>query len=226
MDLIGNIYITSDKNILFETMNMRPDVKIISLDENNELGIDPNRFVSGSILLPPVEAVIAEVDGNEQKYDMIYSAHIFSDPVKDYMSSIIAFMYLGGELLLYYPDSDYNNTLKKMLYFILSTYGIHIGIINDPNPDNRVCYLDNRYEGLCLDLIYYYTRIIDWREYLYQYPLNLPINDSIMNILMYQIQPFGDTYEEKLEVINRLRKIVKKNPKIIVPITSTYYNGR
>ena len=86
MILKGNILITTDKNIIYETLHMRPDVKIISLDEDNSIGLDPSIFVYGTILLPPVEAVIAEVDGNEEKYDMIYSNHLISDPVKEYMS--------------------------------------------------------------------------------------------------------------------------------------------
>lgn len=216
MDLLGDIYITTDKNIVFETINMRPDVKLISLDEDNELGIDPKCFISGSILLPPVEAIIAEVDGNEQKYDFIYSSHLNSDPVKEYIACLIAFMYKGGSVLMYYPDSDYNNTLTKLLFFIMSIYGIHIGLIGDPN--NGVCYLDGRYEGLCLDLIYYYTGIIDWREYLYQYPSSLPINEGIMNIILEQMRPYGDTYQEKLDTVLRVRERIKKDPKIIIPI--------
>ena len=216
MDLLGDIYITTDKNIVFETINMRPDVKLISLDEDNELGIDPKCFISGSILLPPVEARIAEVDGNEQKYDFIYSSHLNSDPVKEYIACLIAFMYKGGSVLMYYPDSDYNNTLTKLLFFIMSIYGIHIGLIGDPN--NGVCYLDGRYEGLCLDLIYYYTGIIDWREYLYQYPSSLSINEGIMNIILEQMRPYGDTYQEKLDTVLRVRERIKKDPKIIIPI--------
>lgn len=216
MDLLGDIYITTDKNIVFETMNMRPDVKLISLDEDNELRIDPKYFISGTILLPPVEAIIAEVDGNEQKYDYIYSSHLSSEPVKEYIACLIAFMYKGGSVLLYYPDSDYKNTLTKLLFFIMTIYGIHIGLIGDPN--NGVCYLDGRYEGFCLDIMYYYTRIIDWREYLYQYPSSLPINDSIMNIILEQMKPYGDTYKEKLDTVLRIRERIKKNPKIIVPI--------
>ena len=216
MDLLGDIYITTDKNIVFETINMRPDVKLISLDEDNELGIDPKCFISGSILLPPVEAIIAEVDGNEQKYDFIYSSHLNSDPVKEYIACLIAFMYKGGSVLMYYPDSDYNNTLTKLLFFIMSIYGIHIGLIGDPN--NGVCYLDGRYEGLCLDLIYYYTGIIDWREYLYQYPSSLSINEGIMNIILEQMRPYGDTYQEKLDTVLRVRERIKKDPKIIIPI--------
>ena len=220
MILKGNILITTDKNIIYETINMRPDIKIISLDEDNSIGLDPSVFVPGTILLPPVEAIIAEVDGNEEKYDMIYSNHLISDPVKEYMSSILAFLYKGGKLLLYYPGEDYNNTIIKMLFFIMVTYGIHVGIIGDQNPDNATCYYDANLENIQLDLIYYYTRIINWREYLYYYPLNYPISDQIMNLLLTQIQPYGNTFQEKLEVINRLRVGIKKNRNLINPIQS------
>ena len=218
MILKGNILISTDKNIILETLHMRPDVKIISLDEDNTIGLDSGNFIPGTILLPPVEAIMAEVDGNEQKYDMIYSNHLLSEPVKEYMSSIIAFLYRGGKLLLYFPDMEYNNTMKKMLFFIMVIYGIHIGIIGDQNLDNATCYYDANLENIQLDMIFYYTNIIDWREYLYNYPPNCPITDQIMNILLAQINPYGKTFNEKLEVINRLRTGIKKNPNLINPI--------
>lgn len=220
MILKGNILITSDKNIIYETIQMRPDIKIISLDESNELGIDPSMYISGTILLPPVDALIAEVDGNEEKYNLCYTVYLSSPPVKEYMASILAFLYKGGKLLLYFPNQEYNNTMKMMLYFILKIYGIHIGILNDPNIDNATCYYDANFEPYQLDLIYFYTGIIDWREYLFNYPLNIPISDQIFNILMNQIKPYGKTIEERVEVINRLRSGIKKNPYLINPIQS------
>lgn len=219
MILKGNIYITTDENIIREAIYNRPDVKVISLTEEGQLkDIDPRCYVSGTILLPPLDAIIAEIDGDEQKYDMIYFAHMSSPSVKEYMSSIIAFLYKGGKLLLYFPSENYNNTLKKMLYFILIQYGIHIGIIGDTNPDNARCYFDANLECLQLDLIYFYTGIMDWREYLYMYPLNFPISNQILDILMNQIRPYGNTYEERLNVIQRLRVGIKENPNLINPI--------
>lgn len=218
MILKGNILITDNKDIIMKTLNMRPDIKLISLDEENSLGLDPSVVIPGTILLPPPEAIIAEVDGNEQKYNMIYQAHLLSEPVKEYMSSILAFLYKGGKLLLYYPNSEYNNTMKNMLFFILILYGIHIGIIGDPSQDNATCYYDANLDNIQLDLIYYYTNILDWKEYLFNYPPNYPIPDQIMNILFKQINPYGNTFNEKLEVINRLRAGIKKNPYLINPI--------
>jgi hypothetical protein len=218
MILKGNILITSDKNIIFQTINTMPDVKIISLTEDNDLNMNPGYFISGTVLLPPIDAVIAEIDGDEQKYDMIYYNHLSSPIVQEYMSTIIAFLYKGGKLLLYFPNEEYNNTMIKLLNFIMAIYGIHIGILGDLNYDNASCYFDANLEWYQLDLIYYYTGIIDWREYLYYYPIDVPINNQMVNLLMNQIKPYGDTYEQKLNVIKRLRVGIKEKPNLINPI--------
>ena len=220
MILKGNILITTDKNIILETLRSRPDIKIISLDEENELRLDPRIVIPGTILLPPVEAKIAEVDGNEDLYNMIYSKYLVSEPVKEYMSSILAYLYMGGKILLYFPDNDYNNTIKKLLFFILVSYGIHIGIIGDKNPENTMCYFDAQLEPTQLLYIYFYTNVMSWQEFLYYYPDNFMIPDYVMNVLFNQIKPYGDNLQQKLEVINRLRVGIKKNQRLINPIQS------
>lgn len=218
MILKGNILITADKNIIYQTLNTMPDVRIINLAEEDNLGIDPRCYVSGTILLPPIDALIAEIDGDEQKYDMIYYNHLVSPIIQEYMSSIIAFLYKGGKLLLYFPNDEYNNTMIKLLYNIMMIYGIHIGILGDPNYDNASCYFDANLEWYQLDLIYFYTGIMNWQEYLYYYPLNCPINDNMLNLLMNHIKPYGDTYQQKLDVIQRLRVRIKEKPNLINPI--------
>ena len=71
MILKGSIFITTDINNVINTINMLPDVRIINLAEYNEMELDPRYFVPGTVLLPPVEALIAEVDGDEDKYNHI-----------------------------------------------------------------------------------------------------------------------------------------------------------
>jgi hypothetical protein len=216
MILKGSIMLATNINQINQVLTRMPDTKIISMSEERD--IDPRYVLSGTILLPPIEAIIAEVDGNEQKYDMIYSRYLFSSNVKEYMASILAYLYKGGKLILYFPVKEYNNSINKLLGALLTMYGIHVGIIGDPNKDNATCYFDSNLEAFQLDLIYYYTGIIDWREYLYYYPINFPISDQMMNILFNNIRPYGDNFEQRLNVINRLRVGIKANPYLSVPI--------
>ena len=216
MILKGSILLATNINQINQVLTRMPDTKIISMSEERD--IDPRYVLSGTILLPPIEAIIAEVDGDEQKYDMIYGRYLFSSNVKEYMASILAYLYKGGKLLLYFPVKEYNNSINKLLGALLTMYGIHVGIIGDPNRDNATYYYDSNLEAFQLDLIYFYTGIIDWREYLYYYPINVPISDQMMNILFNNIRPYGDTFNERLEVINRLRIGIKANPYLSIPI--------
>lgn len=224
MLLRGNMYITSDKNIIYETLNMRPDVKVINLDEDNSLNIDKNTIIQGTILLPPVEAKIAEVDGNEQKYDMIYVNHLTSDKIADYMSSIMAFSYMGGSILFYLPD-EYNNTKYKLLGFLYNLYGIHVGVINDKTQNNAMYYSDINCEPMQLNMIFQNTGIMSWREYLLRYPINMEIPESILYILINVINPYGKEYKDKIREIIRLQKRIKEKPNVKPVIESSQLGG-
>lgn len=218
MILKGSIFITTDINNVINTINMLPDVRIINLAEYNEMELDPRYFVPGTVLLPPVEALIAEVDGDEDKYNHIYYEYLKLPHIQEYMASIIAFLYMGGKLLLYYPDSEYNNTLNKLIYFIMNIYGIGIGIVGENGEIiSGYCY-NADLEYFQLDLIFFYTGIISWKDYLYLYPSNLVIPMHILNILMNQIRPYGDNLEEKINVIQRIRFSLNNNKDLINPI--------
>ena len=73
--LQGTIFITDDVNVIYNTplggMN-----KVVNLDEDDILP-ENNNILNGTCLLPPMEAKIAEADGNEQMYDTIYQNHLF-----------------------------------------------------------------------------------------------------------------------------------------------------
>ena len=71
--LLGTIYITDNDQIIYQA-NLS-NTKIINLDEDGTLMENP-AFIGGTCLLPPIDAKIAEADGNEQLYDSIYSQHL------------------------------------------------------------------------------------------------------------------------------------------------------
>lgn len=220
MILKGNILITSDKNIIYEVLRSNnPGIKILNLDEDEELGVQNNMIVPGTILLPPIEAKIAELDGDENRYNMIYNIHLQSKPVVQYMAGILGYLFNGGNIMMYFPNAEYNNTMKNMLFFILLQYGIHIGIVGDTSNDNSVCYYDPKFEAYQLNLIYQFTRVIDWRQYFILFPIDAPIPDQIVDILCMDIHPYGLTIQEKLDTLTRIRTRIKENPNTIIAVT-------
>lgn len=209
--LTGTIYITDNLEIIYNTpINQKS--KIISLDEDDVLG-EMKDVIGGTCLLPPMEAKIAEADGNEQVYDNIYSNHLLMPFQQQFISALIAFLYRGGNLILFLPELGYNNTTRKFIEHLFRLYGIHPGIIGDKNPVNANCYYDTKCIPIWLNLIYT-AKVISPYEYLIMYPLDASItNESVMMTLIDQIKPYGGTIRQKRNYILRLHKLIHKNPK-------------
>ena len=89
--LKGNIYITDNINVI-KNSNLSL-IKVIVMDEDFDDNYMTKDMIMGTILLPPIEAKIAEVDGDEQKYDYIYSCYLLKPEVERYISAIIEFSF-------------------------------------------------------------------------------------------------------------------------------------
>lgn len=213
--LKGNIYITDNFNIIKES-NLSL-IKVIIMDEDFDDQYMTKDMILGTILLPPIEAKIAEADGNEQKYDYIYSSYLLRFEVEKYISAIIAFLYRGGSLMLYINDMDYTNTKKKFVELFYKLYGIHIGIIEEGNPQDANCYYDATCMPMWMNLIFL-ADVIYPEEYLFKYPLDAKIPDNIMNKLMDIMKPIGDTINDRIKFIENYRAKLKVIPNLEVPM--------
>lgn len=216
--LKGMIYITGDIEVIRNSL-VGPMNKIISLDEDHTLG-DNKDIIGGLCLLPPMEAKIAEADGNELMYDNIYRNHLLEPTQQEFISALLAFLYKGGNLILYLPEIGYTNTVEKLIQHLYIIYGIHPGIIGDPNPMNASCYYDTKCIPIWLNMIFI-AGVITPVEFLFMYPEEAVINNQmVMNILIKLINPYGSTLAEKENYIAHYHKIIHKNPKVIPAIQS------
>lgn len=213
--LKGNIYITDNFNVI-KNSNLSL-IKVIILDDDFEETYMTKDMIIGTILLPPIEAKIAEVDGDEQKYDYIYSSYLLKQDVERYISAIIAFLYKGGSLMLYINDMEYTNTKNKFVQLFYKLYGIHIGIIESQNPQEANCYYDNTCLPMWLNLIFL-SDVIYPEEYLFKYPIDAAIPDNIMNKLMDIMKPLGDTINDRIKTIENYRSRLKVIPNLEIPM--------
>ena len=215
----GTAYITDNPEIIYNTP-MNSNTRIVSLDEDDVL-VKNDAIITGSCLLPPVQAKIAEADGNEQLYDTIYMNHLLEPYQQQFISALISFLYKGGNLIFFLPEIGYTNTMEKFIALMYSRYGIHIGLIGHQNPAVANWYCDERCIPMWANMIYS-VRVIDAYEYLYMYPVDAPlgINNRIMELLLEDICPFEETLNQKMEYIVELHKKIHKNPKIRPAIAS------
>ena len=214
--LTGTIFITDNEEIIRAVpLNQ---VKIISLDEDGIL--EGSNFIGGTCLLPPMEAKIAEADGNEQLYDSYYSNHLLLPFQQQFITALIAFLYRGGNLILYLPEIGYCNTTRKLVEHLFRLYGIHPGIIGEQNPQEANCFYDVRCIPIWLNLMIC-ANVISAKEYLLKLPVDATINNQkVFIVLIDQLQPYGQTINEKITTILRYHKLLHRNPNCRLAIQS------
>mgnify|MGYP007069842398 FL=1 len=207
MNFKGVIHITDREDIVYNAPLM--STKIVSLDEDGVL-MQNDAYLVGTCLLPPIESKIAEADGNEQLYDMHYEQHLNEPYQQEFMAALISYLYKGGNILLFLPAMD-NYTKEKLVFFIYKVFGIHIGVLGDPNPMNCNCFYDERCIPIWLNLMYT-VNVLSPYEYLNLYPLDAQLNNQfIINKLINEIRPYCETIQEKYEYILYLHKELHEN---------------
>lgn len=213
--LKGNIFITSNINDVYNRPINRK-VVVVNLDEEKKLSNTIPDCIEGTCLLPPVEAKIAEVDGDEMKYNSLYLSHLYNQ--QDFMSAIICFLYRGsGDILIYLPD-EFNYTKQKLLEFLFNVYGIHVGDIN--NPQNSQCFYDLKSIPFWLNIMYI-RDLISCMEWLRLMPLDAYTPDGVLGgnpeafmKVVYDINLYANTMEEKVELVKQFHQKIHQNPDI------------
>lgn len=209
--LKGTIYITDKEDIVYQ-VPLNSNTKIISLDEDGVL-MENDAILVGTCLLPPIEAKIAEADGNESLYDTIYSNHLLEPYQQQFISAMLSYLYKGGNFILFLPELG-TSTKEKFIQHMYINYGIHVGLIGDPNPQNANCYYDDRCIPMWLNLIYT-AGVISAYEYLTVYPIDAVIQDKyIMGMLLEDINPYAESINDQINYILKLHKLLHKNPNV------------
>lgn len=212
--LTGSIYITNSIDVI-RSIQIEPNTRIINLDEDL-VNTDSNFVIGGTCLLPPIEAKMAESDGYEKLYDDIYVRSLTAPFQTEFFTALIAFLRKGGKLILFLPDDP--NAFVKLPAYIMTLYGIHIGIIGAQDPLIANSYYNNAYLYIWLNLLYTHN-IISAFEYLYLFPMQLDVNNNaITNKLIVDIKPFGNNYSEQINSLIRLQSRIKENRNLIIPI--------
>lgn len=220
--LKGNIYITSDINVVYG-YPLGINNKVINLDEDGLLQEDDQNIIGGSCLLPPMLAKIAESDGNEYEYEMLYKEHLLDPYQQGFVAALLAALYKNKNLLLFLPELGYSFTRDSLCKYIYQLYGINIGIMEMDKVAGPIvktlCFCDKSAAPIWLNLIYE-ARVMTPYEYLINYPedADLKTNMKIMNLLIEDLKPYGNTIGEKINIIVNFHKALHKNPNARLPI--------
>lgn len=210
--LKGDIQITDNIGFVREILySDTPNIKVISMDEDGAIPLEHPDVIGGTCLLPPMDALIAEADGDEVAFNEIYMNHFYDPFVDQFISALISYLFVGGNLLIYHPNVSIFSCAKfREIIWIL--YGINIGIVGQQN-----CSYDQKCVPVWLCMIYMINAILPI-DFLRLYPVESLIPNNIMDKLLVDMAVFEDGYENKVRRILHIRDILKTNPNIKIPL--------
>lgn len=216
--LKGDISITDNLAFIQDVLqnNTNPALRIVSMDEENTIPENHSMVVKGTCLLPPIDALIAEADGNEPLYDRIYNDYLNEKFPNQFISALLTSLYMGTSLIIYLPNAS-SNTFKKFIQMMWKRYGIQLGIIAYTqtiyDPGCVVIWLNMIYRTL-----YNYDKIYDYLRF---YPDEAIIPEDIMDDLILQLHVYGGSWQEKAKEVKRYSSILKTHPTVRPAIVST-----
>ena len=210
----GRIDITDDiqiiQNIIFGTPEDK-GVLIVNLDE--DIRMEHPSVVGGGCLLPPPEALEAEINGDGALYDQIYTKWMFSSYVYQYMTVLITALYKGRNIIIYAPDlrNRESVTVSKLMMQFYENFGLKIGILN---TNDQFQYNPAFIPIWCCMMLLIGS--ITPLEFLILYPVNTAINRfDVIQILFNELKPVEPTYEANLAWLYKRIAITKEKPNVI-----------
>ena len=214
MDCIlkGDMSITDNIDFIRDIIYSPPNdnVKVISVEEVPTIDTSLPNVIGGAFILPPIDAMMAAANGDEEAFYNLYIDHMNTAPVMDFVSLLISALYRGISLILFFPVDDLD--LKKYILDIFwKRYGIMIGEIGI-----RPCQYDITATPIWLESTFE-TGIIDPIQFLQLYPKEADIQDRMIYKLVMAINPIADTYQEKANYINSLKFKLKEKPNLKIP---------
>ena len=200
-------------DILMQNPYPNPIVKVVDMEDSPQtLPKEHPNVIGGGVLLPPIDALIAEQDGDENKYDRIYLNYFHEEYVSLFMEALISALLLGTNLILYLPNKEQFQTPRKFAQVVEYLYGIRIGVIGQ-RPS--VCNLNDISSVKCWLCAAYRSKAITPREFLYLYPGDIDATPEIISKLIMDINPMD---ENPMPYLNKLSRQLKEKPDLIVPL--------
>lgn len=165
----GSINWTSDINQLAS----RPDVTVLVLGEY-DIQLPPMiDYMTASILLPPCEATMLQLDGYLKEFEINYVQYLNSPELREYLSILFTGLLNGNKFVIYIGHDELELPFFSiMLNFFASYYGIIVG-----NMAN-IQFSHNYNNPNAINVLMEYSRVTP-ETYLMYYPLNTPIPEYL-----------------------------------------------
>lgn len=183
----GTIYAVTDVELAMQCLQTSKVLYIGELNMNL-----PKGFIECSVLLPPYEAVSAEIDGNIPAFEEIYRNYLtFSEQCYGMFATILIALKNGINITMYIENGDNLSHMNFLLRYIEQTFGIVVGTAERP-----FSFLPEFNWQTAAILYSYMDGFISEAEFIYHQ------NNANQLIMLDQIHPFIKPVARLIEKYN------------------------
>ena len=164
-------------------------------------------IITAGALLPPIDAIQAELDGNMFESVAMYENYLQKEEADPYISILIAAALKQIPIGIMFGRDELNMQFPKMLIdFVYKYYGLVFGIKNKIQP-----YIIE--EMLPIDLAKLYNmNIIDYPTFMEKHP-PLPIHGMAISKMAYEVRPIVKTkdFQSYVEYFEMVKNAIYNN---------------
>lgn len=200
-----NIWLISENE--FENFTFTGGKVVYIVDEPHPMYRSHPSIITAGALLPPIEAIEAELDGRIMHAISLYEEYLLREETDIFISIIIAAAVKRIPIGIMFGKDELNMQFPKMFMdFIYRHYGLVLGIAGKINP-----YIEE--ERIPIDLAKLYCmNIIDYPTFMEKHP-NLPICGFCYPKLIAEINPAvkEKTMESYVRYFEDIQRIIHNN---------------
>lgn len=144
LDFKGSITVVTDINLAMQYSQV---CKIVNVGELNPY--TPKEFIEYSVLLPPYQALEAEINGDMVAYETYYGNYLSTNEACfSAIVSLIVAAYHGTNIIMYIEEGNNLSHKQFLIKYISNRFGIVLG------SDSTVFEISSYYENIIRHLLY------------------------------------------------------------------------
>lgn len=187
----SNIWLVTEEE--FDNFTYTGGKVIYIVEEPKALFIKHPATITAGVLLPPVEAIHAELDGFGDTAYSIYEQYLKQSEAAIYVNILLTAAVLGNPIGLMFGKDELELDFPKMfINYLYNNYGLVIGVANRIQS-----YIEEAFMPVVLATLMN-ADMIDYPAFIMLHPVNYPILPMVIPKLVNEIRPLlskGETYE-------------------------------
>ena len=206
-----NIWVIKESQ--FEQFTYTCGKVIFIAEEIDEKYRNHPAIISAGSLLPPIEAIQAELDGNYELAETLYCRYLASPEADPYVSIIIAAAIKKIPIGIMFGKDELNQKFPvTFINYLFNVYGLVLGVMNEVMP----CIIYEAMPAILAKL--YMMNIIDYPTFMMLHPDDMPINPMVISRLAFDTRPLVEDANESsyIEYFNTAIKEMKNRGKYLI----------